>query len=336
MLHNIFLKFTLSTLLKRVHLRVVPDLVHASGFQEEVLRGLGRQRTVVFNELGVDTIVLDAAFVLPLHVIVTSVLGETPLLGLHNLLTARELELGATERLDGFVRVHVLGTNGQHDLTNADARGHTLGLTVRTTHTRLQAIRTGARQHLVDAQHVERVHAHAQVEPLLASLGHHVLVRRDAASFHRLGRDLFLFETVRRGKRLKITFVIVSHRASRTHVVAVAVVIVVIVVASTPRAVVGSRSCPIAFAFACAHKNLPHEVHARRERIDVVLLHARIVNANLRICEFERARARNAVSHPCVLGLSRTHRRRSFAREYVPGTPRQYRDFGYGLFLITR
>jgi len=111
-LHNVFLKFTLSTLLKRAHLRVVSDLVHASGFQEEMFRVLGRQRTVVFNELGVDTIVLDAALVLPRNVIITGVLGETPLLGLHNLLTTRELVLGATERLDSLVRVHILGADG--------------------------------------------------------------------------------------------------------------------------------------------------------------------------------------------------------------------------------
>ena len=61
------------------------------------------------------------------------------------------------------------------------------------THTCLEPVRTSARKHLVDAQHVERVHAHAQVERVLARILHHVLVGCDPCSLERLGRDvLFL------------------------------------------------------------------------------------------------------------------------------------------------
>ena len=80
-------------------------------------------------------------------------------------------------------------------MTDGHPRSDTLRLTVRTTHTRLQAIRTSARQHLVDTQHVERVQAHAKVETFLTSLGHHVLVGSNAPRLHRLGADLFLLET---------------------------------------------------------------------------------------------------------------------------------------------
>ena len=43
-----------------------------------------------------------------------------------------------------------------------------------------------------------------------------------------------------------------------------------------------------------ASLNPPDKVHARRERIDVILLHTRIVNANLRICEITRNTRANA------------------------------------------
>jgi len=176
-----------------IRLRRLP--VNASRLKEELVSRPGGQRTVVVRDLHVNTIRDEAALLLPLHVIIARVLRETPLLRLDNLLAARELVLGTAERLDGLVRMHVLGTDGQHDLTNRHPRGDTLRGTVRTTHTRLQAIGPRARQHLVDAQHVERVQAHAKVETFLTSLGHHVLVSRNTAGFHRLGADLFLLET---------------------------------------------------------------------------------------------------------------------------------------------
>jgi hypothetical protein len=182
----------------KTFIRLRRPLVHASRLKEELVSRLGGQRTVVVGNLHVDAIRNEAALLLPLHVIIARVLRETPLLRLDNLLAARELVLGAAERLNSLVRVHVLGTDGQHDLTNRHPRGDTLRGTVRTTHTRLQAIRTSARKHLVDTQNVERVQAHAKVETFLTSLGHHVLVRGNTAGFHSLGADLFLFETTNR------------------------------------------------------------------------------------------------------------------------------------------
>lgn len=50
------------------------------------------------------------------------------------------------------------------------------------TPTCLQPIRARARKHLVDAQHMEGVHANAQVEGVLAGILCHVLVGSDARS----------------------------------------------------------------------------------------------------------------------------------------------------------
>ena len=55
-----------------------------------------------------------------------------------------------------------------------------------------QPIRPGTREHLVDTQHVEGVHAHAQVERVLARRLGHVLVARDARRLERLGRHVLL------------------------------------------------------------------------------------------------------------------------------------------------
>lgn len=60
----------------------------------------------------------------------------------------------------------------------------------------LQPISAGARKHLVDAEDVEGVHAHTQVERVLASVLHHVLVGCNACCLQRLTGNVLLLPTV--------------------------------------------------------------------------------------------------------------------------------------------
>jgi len=68
----------------------------------------------------------------------------------------------------------VLGADGEEDLADVDTGDSAIGLAVGTTHSGLQSIGTSARQHLVDADDVVRVGAHAKVEGFLATVLHHV------------------------------------------------------------------------------------------------------------------------------------------------------------------
>jgi hypothetical protein len=92
--------------------------------------------------------------------------------------------------------VLVPAADRHEDLPDQHARRHALGLAERAAHARLQPIRAGARKHLVDAQHVEGVHADAQVEGLLAGVLGHVLVGRHAGRLQRLGRHVLFLPTV--------------------------------------------------------------------------------------------------------------------------------------------
>ena len=80
----------------------------------------------------------------------------------------------------------------EEDLADLDAGDGAVGLAEGAAHAGLQPIGAGAREHLVDAEHVPRVDAHAQVERLLAGVLHHVLVARYARRLERLGGDLLL------------------------------------------------------------------------------------------------------------------------------------------------
>jgi len=120
-----------------------------------------------------------------LDVHLSLVLGESPLVGSHDLLAPRKLELGATEGLNDMRSVGVLGTHRDNGVANVDTGGHLHGLTIRTTHARGETIGSGAGKHLVLTNNVERVGSGTDVETLLATGLDQVLVARNAGSLKR-------------------------------------------------------------------------------------------------------------------------------------------------------
>ncbi len=66
------------------------------------------------------------------------VAGSSPVTGDHDLLAARELELGAAEGLLALRVVHVLAADGQQDLANRHTRAHALRLAEGSAHSSLQ------------------------------------------------------------------------------------------------------------------------------------------------------------------------------------------------------
>ena len=139
----------------------------------KVLVGVGEtlhvllNETVATKELDVSTVLLELALLAELDVVLTADGGETPVLGDDDLLATGELVHGAAEGLDGSSTVGVTGADGQDDLADVHTGNGTLGLTEGTTHTGLETIGSGARQHLVDTDDVEGVHTDTKVETFL-------------------------------------------------------------------------------------------------------------------------------------------------------------------------
>mmetsp|Transcript_12899 Transcript_12899/g.12992 ORF Transcript_12899/g.12992 Transcript_12899/m.12992 type:complete len:206 (-) Transcript_12899:195-812(-) len=150
------------------------------------------QGAVVGDQAGVDAIVHQAALLAPLDEVLTHKVGEAPVAAGNDLLAARELELGAAQGLLGHWAVLVLAADAEQDLANLDTCASAVGLAEGTTHASLQAISACAGKHLVDAQHVEGVHAHTQVERLLAGILHHVLVGSHTGSLKCLTAHVLL------------------------------------------------------------------------------------------------------------------------------------------------
>lgn len=147
---------------------------------------------MVAEELNVGTVHQDGTGRLLLQVLVATERGEAPVLGDDDLLPAGELVLGAAEGLESGSLVGVTSADAHDDLANVDTRNRAVGLAPGTTHTSLQSIGTGARQHLVDADDVEGVDADAEMESFLAGNLDEVLVGADTGGLESLGAQLLV------------------------------------------------------------------------------------------------------------------------------------------------
>lgn len=146
------------------------------------------QRSVTIENLDMNSAGNNATLLLELQVLLALEAGETPLLGDDDALLTSKLELGTTETLYHTGDILLTATNGHEDLADIDTSGNTNGLTKGTTHTGLETISTSAGQHLVDAENVEGVNTHAQVETVLTSDLGEVLVCADTSSLKGLRR----------------------------------------------------------------------------------------------------------------------------------------------------
>jgi len=144
----------------------------------------------VGKELDVSTILLDLTSLTLGDVVLSVEVSETPLLRDNDLLLTRELVTRSSESLDDNVLVVISGTDRDKNLTNVDTGGKTLGLTPGTSHTLLQSIGTGTRQHLVDTEDVEGVDTDSHVERLTTRDLGDVLVSTDTGSLKSLGGKL--------------------------------------------------------------------------------------------------------------------------------------------------
>ena len=102
------------------------------------------KRTAAGEPTHVDAVRDEAAEALPLLVVILIELGEAILLGDVNLLASGELELGATQGLDGDGGLLLLCADRQDHLANAGSCHSAVALTPSTTHTCLQTIGAGA------------------------------------------------------------------------------------------------------------------------------------------------------------------------------------------------
>ena len=142
--------------------------------------------------LDVDAITLDLTSSLHALEVGVNVLGETVFTGDEDLLTAGELELGTTEGLASVLDVLTLGADGDEDGTDVDTGRLTESLAVSVTHTGLESISTGAREHLVDADDVPRVDSDSDMETFLTSVVLHVLVSSNTGGLESFRSDLLL------------------------------------------------------------------------------------------------------------------------------------------------
>jgi len=123
-----------------------PDsiLVNARGLKKQSTCRTRLQPTVVLVKLCIHTVRLNTTLLFPSDVVLTCELGESPLAGGNYLLTTRKLKLCTAEGLNSLNAMHILRSDGEHDLTDGDARRGPLHLAESAAHAGLETIRSGA------------------------------------------------------------------------------------------------------------------------------------------------------------------------------------------------
>jgi hypothetical protein len=86
----------------------------------------------------------------------------------------------------------ITSADAHENLANVDTGDSAVGLTPGTTHTGLQSIGTGTRQHLVDTDNVEGVGADSEVETLFTGVLDEVLVGANTGGLESLGAQLLI------------------------------------------------------------------------------------------------------------------------------------------------
>lgn len=86
----------------------------------------------------------------------------------------------------------ITSADAHENLANVDTGDSAVRLTPGTTHTGLQSIGTGTRQHLVDTDNVEGVGADSEVETLLTGVLDKVLVGANTGGLEGLGAQLLI------------------------------------------------------------------------------------------------------------------------------------------------
>jgi len=164
--------------------------LHVNSGQSSLGLGPLGERPVLGLVLHADAICDETSVVSHFLVNLAVPLGEAPPLGHVDLLTPGELELGPAQRLDDVVLVFVGGADGDERLADANTSDETLGFAESSSHSGLQPIGSGARQHFVDPVDVVGVDSDPDVELVLAAVLHHVLVAANAGGLQCFGRKL--------------------------------------------------------------------------------------------------------------------------------------------------
>mmetsp|Transcript_2999 Transcript_2999/g.4936 ORF Transcript_2999/g.4936 Transcript_2999/m.4936 type:complete len:215 (+) Transcript_2999:266-910(+) len=129
------------------------------------------------------------------NIILTFILGKSPLETLQNLLPSSKLELSTTDGLNNVWLGGILSTNRKKNLSNINTGGNTNGLTVRMPHSTGKPISSSARKHLVGTDNMVGVDTDTNVVGILSNGVDQMLVNGNTACLKCLRGDLLLLVT---------------------------------------------------------------------------------------------------------------------------------------------
>eukprot|EP00178_Gracilaria_changii_P009040 TRINITY_DN26833_c0_g1_i1.p2 TRINITY_DN26833_c0_g1~~TRINITY_DN26833_c0_g1_i1.p2 ORF type:complete len:161 (-),score=19.91 TRINITY_DN26833_c0_g1_i1:140-622(-) len=136
----------------------------------------------------------DSAFRFKLGIFFFGEVSEAPVLGDNDLLGTRELVSGSVKGFLGGIEGGFLASHRHDDVSDINSGDNTTRLSESSSHSGLQSIGSGTRQHLVDSDDVPRMGSHSKVKVFLLTSLRHTFVSTDSSSFKSFRGNLFLFQ----------------------------------------------------------------------------------------------------------------------------------------------
>ena len=151
------------------------------------------QRTFSRQKFDESTVIFDFTGISLFNVFFSVQVGETPFFRQNDFLLTWELVSGSSQSFNNNVFVGVFGSTRENNLTNVNSGSQTVRFTPSTSHTLLQSIGTGTRQHFVDSQNMEWMDSDSQMESISPNGFGDVFVSTNTSSFQSFRRQLFQF-----------------------------------------------------------------------------------------------------------------------------------------------
>ena len=118
---------------------------------------------------------------------------KSPFLRPEDFLATGEFEFRPSQGFNHRSVHAVLRSDTHNRLTDGHTRSCTKRFSIRTTHTRLQSIRTSTRKHFVNTQDLERMTTNAEMEIIFAAEFRQVSIRGNTRGFQSFGTQLLFF-----------------------------------------------------------------------------------------------------------------------------------------------
>lgn len=139
------------------------------------------------------TLLNDESFLFSYSHLFMSVFGESVVNRDSNLLPTWHFHLSSSQGFQHDLQMFFFTSDGNELFTDFNSASFSVRFTIRSSHTGLKSISSGARKHFINSEYVPWMFSHSEMEILFGQIRDDIFVDGNSASLKSFRSDLFLF-----------------------------------------------------------------------------------------------------------------------------------------------